>query len=173
MIYKRVRKALYALFMGLLLINPAWANDPILPNAVMTPGEIDTSATLEKVCTSGYSASVRNVPQSKKDHVYELYGITPVPNMYEVDHLISLQLGGTNSMRNLWPQAYFGEPWNARVKDDLENVLRRMVCDGKIPLNVAQNAIATNWIVAYCTYNNKKPGSCNDYMNSHEYEKEK
>jgi hypothetical protein len=34
------------------------------------------------------------------------------------------------------------------------------------------DCIATNWIVAYCTYNNKKPGSCDAYMNSHEYEKE-
>jgi hypothetical protein len=152
-----------------LLPSLAWAQDPILPNPVMTPGEVDESATLEKVCTVGYSASVRNVPQSKKNHVYELYNITPVPNSYEIDHLISLQLGGTNSMRNLWPQAYFGEPWNARVKDSLENELHRLVCDGKIPLNVAQNAIAADWIAAYCTYYNKKPGSCHDYMNNKEH----
>ena len=148
----------------LLISSPAWAGDPILPDSHMTPGEIDATATTEKVCTSGYSKSVRNVSETKKDHIYELYGITRVPGQYEIDHLISLQLGGTNSMKNLWPQAYFGEPWNARVKDDLENTLHRMVCDGKIPLAQAQNAIAANWIAAYCTYNNKKPGSCMDYM---------
>ena len=72
---------------------------PILPNSVMTPGEI-LPVGLDKVCTVGYTKTVRNVPQSKKDHVYELYGITKVPHQFEVDHLISLELGGSNSMRN-------------------------------------------------------------------------
>jgi hypothetical protein len=142
----------------------AWAQDPITPHPVLTPGEVDPNATLEKVCTVGYTKTVRNVSQSKKDHVYELYGIQKVPNQYEIDHLISLELGGTNSMRNLWPQAFFGEPWNARVKDVLEHQLNRQVCDGKISLETAQKAIATDWIVAYCTYYNKKPASCFEYM---------
>ena len=76
-----------------LLPSLAWAQDPILPNPVMTPGEVDESATLEKVCTVGYSASVRNVPQSKKNHVYELYNITPVPNSYEIDNHTSQKHG--------------------------------------------------------------------------------
>ena len=154
----------------LLMITPAFAADPILPDNHMTPGEI-LPVGLDKICTVGYTKEVRDVSDSKKDHVFELYGMTRTPGMYEVDHLVSLQLGGSNSMRNLWPQAYYGEPWNARVKDDLENVLHRLVCDGKIPLDLAQKAIAANWIVAYCTYNNKKPNSCNDYMNSHEYDR--
>lgn len=148
----------------LLIASPAWAGDPILPDNHITPGEIDASAGLEKICTVGYTKTVRNVSQTKKEHVYELYSITPVPGQYEVDHLISLQLGGTNSMKNLWPQSYFGEPWNARVKDALENELHRLVCDGKLPLAVAQNAIASDWIAAYCTYYNRKPASCFDYM---------
>lgn len=153
------------LLMILLLVpSLAWASDPILPNQHITPGEVDASAGLEKICTVGYTKTVRNVSESKKDHVYELYGIQRVPGQYEVDHLISLQLGGTNSMRNLWPQSYFGEPWNAHVKDGLENELNRLVCDGKIPLEIAQNAIATDWIAAYCTYYNRKPASCFDYM---------
>ncbi len=148
----------------LLVPSLAWGADPILPDSHITPGEIDATATTEKVCTVGYSRLVRNVSQSKKEHVYELYGITPVPHQYEVDHLISLQLGGTNSMRNLWPQSYFTETWNARVKDALENELHRLVCDGKLPLLVAQNAIAGDWIAAYCTYYNKLPASCFEYM---------
>ena len=148
-----------------LVTSPAWAGDPVEPDNHMTPGEVDISATTEKVCTSGYAGSVRNVSQTKKDHVYELYGIEKIPGHYEIDHLISLQLGGANSMRNLWPQSYFGEPWNARVKDDLENTLHRLVCDGKIPLDLAQKAIAADWVAAYCTYNNKKPNSCLEYMN--------
>jgi hypothetical protein len=67
-------------------------------------------------------------------------------------------------MRNLWPQSFFTETWNARVKDVLEHQLNRMVCDGKISLEAAQKAIATDWIKAYCTYYNKLPSSCFEYM---------
>ena len=143
------------------LSHPAPA--PILPNPSMTPGET-LPVGLDKVCTVGYTKTVRNVPQSKKDHVYELYGITKIPGQFEVDHLISLELGGSNSIRNLWPQAYFTETWNARVKDVLEHHLNRMVCDGKISLEEAQKAIATDWIAAYCKYYNKLPASCATYM---------
>jgi hypothetical protein len=31
---------------------------------------------------------------------------------YELDHLIPLELGGSNDLRNLWPQPFEGE-WNA------------------------------------------------------------
>jgi len=148
----------------LLMPSLAWGADPILPDSHMTPGEVDPNATLEKVCTVGYTKTVRNVSSSKKDHVYELYGIKRVPNQYEVDHLISLELGGTNSMRNLWPQAYHTETWNAYIKDGLEHQLNRMVCDGKLSLEEAQKAIATDWIKAYCTYYNKKPSSCFEYV---------
>jgi hypothetical protein len=147
-----------------LLSSPACAEDSILPNSVMTPGDVDTNGTLDKVCSVGYTKKVRHVSQSKKDHVYELYGITKIPNHYEIDHLISLQLGGSNSMRNLWPQSYFTETWNARVKDGLENYLNRLVCDGKISLETAQKVIAEDWIKAYCTYYNKLPTSCHNYM---------
>jgi hypothetical protein len=69
-----------------------------------------------------------------------------------VDHLISLELGGSNSIRNLWPESFSTQPWNARVKDRLENRLHREVCSGRMSLHDAQRAIATNWIDAYNTY---------------------
>lgn len=41
------------------------------------------------------------------------------PHGCEVDHLISLELGGANAIENLWPQPFDGK-WNAHVKDRLE-----------------------------------------------------
>ncbi|HTQ60470.1 MAG TPA: hypothetical protein VMI32_09620 [Candidatus Solibacter sp.] len=55
-------------------------------------------------------------------------------------------------MRNLWPQPYSPSAWNAYVKDDLEDRLHAMVCDGQIELSTAQHAIASDWIGAYKTY---------------------
>jgi hypothetical protein len=79
---------------------------------------------------------------------------------YEEDHLISLELGGDpRSPDNLWPEPWFG-PWNAHVKDTLENRLHGMVCAGEIPLRDAQQAIATDWVAAYRTYVRDVPGRC-------------
>jgi hypothetical protein len=73
-----------------------------------------------------------------KRQVYAEYGITShAPGEFEVDHLISLELGGSNSIRNLWPQSYRTQPWNARVKDRVENKLHQMVCKGEIDLKTA------------------------------------
>jgi hypothetical protein len=62
--------------------------------------------------------------------------------------LISLELGGSNDIGNLWPQSYRTEPWNAHVKDKLEDRLHMLVCAGKLSLPDAQKAIAGDWISA-------------------------
>jgi hypothetical protein len=68
---------------------------------------------------------------------------------YELDYLITPELGGTADARNLWPQAYSRTPWNAFVKDELERSLHRDVCEGRIELAAAQQQIAEDWIAAY------------------------
>jgi 5-methylcytosine-specific restriction endonuclease McrA len=67
----------------------------------------------------------------------------------EGDHLISIELGGSNEQTNLWPQPYSGLQWNAHVKDQLENFYHDQVCSGKIPLTTAQKEIADDWVAAY------------------------
>src|SRR5712691_7632060 len=77
---------------------------PILPNPSLTPGAA-LAVGADDICVPGYTKLVRDVPASVKRQVYEEYGITThAPGEYEVDHLISLELGGSNSIRNLWPQ---------------------------------------------------------------------
>jgi hypothetical protein len=94
---------------------------------------------------------VRNVPESKKNQVYALYGITRVPYGYEVDHLVSLEVGGSNSIKNLWPEHYY-DPLGARTKYRLENRLHALVCSGQLALASAQRQEAANWIAAYKKY---------------------
>jgi hypothetical protein len=57
--------------------------------------------------------------------------------------------GGSNDIANLWPESYRTEPWNAHVKDKLEDKLHALVCAGKMSLPDAQKAIAGDWISAY------------------------
>ena len=128
------------------------AHSPILPDPKMTPGDVLTMDATA-VCQPGYAKSVRNVPQSVKNQVYRQYGVTSrQPHEYEVDHLISLQLGGSNSIRNLWPQSFVTQPLNAYVKDRVENKLHELVCAGKLPIEQAQREIASNWVEAYKKY---------------------
>jgi hypothetical protein len=71
---------------------------------------------------------------------------------YELDYLITPELGGATDVRNLWPQAYSHTPWNALVKDELERFLHRQVCNGALDLATAQQQMAADWIAAYKNY---------------------
>lgn len=124
-------------------------NAPQLPDPNITPGDT-LDVTAQDIAVPGYSKKVRNVTSSVKKKAYLNYGITRrEKGEYEVDHLISLQLGGSNSIRNLWPQSYQTQPWNAYIKDALENKLHDEVVDGRMDLATAQKMISTNWIAAY------------------------
>ena len=82
-----------------------------------------------------------------------MYGIeNPRLDAYEVDYLITPELGGATSIRNLWPEPYHAPVWNARVKDELEDRLHQMVCSGELELATAQRDIAADWISAYKKY---------------------
>ncbi|WP_412026655.1 hypothetical protein [Deinococcus yunweiensis] len=96
-------------------------NAPVLPDPLKTPSDVLTSDPTV-ICVPGYTQAVRNGPAALKAQVYREYGIlTREPGEYEVDHLFSLELGSSNSLRNLWPESYKTQPLNARVKDTLEN----------------------------------------------------
>src|SRR5208282_1087672 len=100
----------------------------------LTPGAIFPNVTVDMLAHVGYTKSVRNVPESEKERVFAEYGITHhSPGEYEVDHLIPLELGGSNDIKNLWPEPYHGA-WNAHIKDRLEDKLHAMVKSHQIDL---------------------------------------
>ena len=107
--------------------------------------------SVSRICVPGYASATRNVPQSEKNAVYARYRVTYVPYQHEVDHLISLEIGGSNAIRNLWPEPYAGR-WGARTKDVLENRLHDLVCSRRLSLAAAQHQEATNWVAAYHRY---------------------
>lgn len=125
---------------------------PLRPDPNKTPGAVTSPApSLKQLCTPGYSSKVRNVPDSEKTKVFAAYGIARSGN-FEVDHLISLELGGSNDIFNLWPQSYLTKTWNARQKDKLENRLHWLVCHGQLSVYDAQAAVSRDWIAAYVKY---------------------
>ena len=128
------------------------AHSPPLPDPQMTPGDVLTQDA-SVICVPGYTKTVRDMPQSVKNQVYRQYGVVSrAPREYEVDHLISLERGGSNSIRNLWPQSYVTQPLNAHVKDRVENKRHQLVCAGQLSLAQAQKEIAADWTKAYAKY---------------------
>ena len=132
-----------------------------LPDPACTPGAIDArvgQANLaQTICRSGYTRTVRP-PRGVTDEIkrrairaYGAYAGTD-PRGYELDHLISLELGGAPADEaNLWPEARDG-PQRARgseAKDAVENFLHDQICRGRMTLADGQRAIATNWIAVY------------------------
>jgi hypothetical protein len=123
-----------------------------LPNSNLTPGAT-YPVTTAQICLVGYTACVRHVTAAVGAQAYRQYGIAShAPGEYEVDHLISLELGGSNNIKNLWPQSYVTHPLNAHIKDTLENRLHDLVCSNHMGLQEAQREIAGNWVEAYRKY---------------------
>ena len=131
------------------------ASGKFLPDPACTPGAVDPGVTqanlAQTICRSGYSSSVR-APASETDKAKKLslqqYGET-TSSTTEYDHLISLEIGGTNATSNLWPEPNATSATGVNnPKDPVENQLHTAICSGKISLADAQKAIATNWTTA-------------------------
>src|SRR3954447_26687971 len=121
-----------------------------LPDRRCTPGARFSRVTRKQVCRPGYASSVRHVTSAAKDAVYGAYGIDAHFDGQdgEVDHLVSLELGGSNARANLFPESSTPRP-GSHEKDRLENALHDEVCAGRISLGHAQRLIATGWVAAY------------------------
>jgi hypothetical protein len=146
---------LFALFLSLGFF-PAFAEDDhIRPDPALTPGQGIRGVTADDICQPGYVVSMRQVSAAVKRQVFARYGLAGNHTGYcsggqgcEVDHLVSLELGGSNDVSNLWPEPHDG-PWNVHLKDKLENRLHSMVCNDEISLSEAQRLEAVDWIAAY------------------------
>lgn len=119
----------------------------ILPDKSCTPG---AAVKGENPCADGFrTGSVRDVPESLKRKVYARYGAVEKQGVCcEADHLISLELGGSNDIKNLWPEPYTPKP-GAHEKDQVEDRLHRAVCDGRMSLKEAQREISADWYAIY------------------------
>ena len=133
----------------LLLALPAFAQ---FPDSRLTPGVIRTTSAAEICAPKFRTKPFRLTTAAMKKQVCAAYQIKPCPKKgsLEIDHLIPLELGGLDDVRNLWPQlAKYPHDPGFHVKDKLENELRRRVCAKKMSLPDAQQCLQTNWISCY------------------------
>jgi hypothetical protein len=119
----------------------------VYPNPTLTPGVVATSDTA--VVCHRTTKAVRHTTEATKTAVYHEYGIaTHSTGQYEIDHLIPLELGGADTIANLWPEPATPLP-GFHQKDALENELHRLACRGQVRLDSAQAWIAHDWYAAY------------------------
>jgi hypothetical protein len=121
------------------------------PIAYLTPGAT-RAVTAADLCGIK-AARPRSISPHVRQAVLRDYSMELVSARdYELDYLITPELGGSDDRRNLWPERYSSDLWNARVKDELERLLPKLVCGGAVPLATAQRDMATDWIAAYQKY---------------------
>lgn len=143
------------------LASPAMGQGA-LPDPARTPGALNPAVIQQTIrstiCVRGWTRTVRPPGQYtsalKRQQMRQFGYADRRMSDYEEDHLIPLALGGAPyDPRNLWPEPRVSaDGWSADLKDELEAVLARLVCSGRVPLSEAQQAIATNWIDAYNRY---------------------
>ena len=123
-----------------------------LPDRACTPGAVDPRVTQANtkttICIQGYTKTIRppvSYTNPLKMRLMAAYGEKGPASGYELDHLISLELGGNpTSPQNLWPEPYAPTP-GAHEKDKVENYLHQQVCAGSMTLAEAQRIISTDW----------------------------
>lgn len=126
---------------GFSLASIANADNPPPLNPKVTQENIATT-----ICKHGWTATVRPpviyTAVIKVNKLKEMGKPLGDEHLYELDHVIPLELGGApvdgrNLQMQLWPEAH--------EKDRVENCLKDTVCQGAISLQEAQNRIWTDW----------------------------
>jgi len=149
-----------------------------VPDPKCTPGAINPTVTLAVLKDSAFrTACIRDcvTSEAEKSDTYGLYGIPhPKDNeganqTCELDHLVPLELGGADTLNNIWPQCGPNSVTLAKryfkQKDMVEDYLAGQVKAGKMDLAKAQSEIATDWpqflseASDFCAKNPKQCGS--------------
>ncbi len=129
-----------------------------VPDPKCTPGAVNPTLTLPVLTDADFKTGcVRDqaTSEEEKKKTYATYGVQdPRENSgkdetCELDHFISLELGGADTLDNIWPQC---GPDNAdleqrdfKQKDMVEDYLAFLVKNGRMSLAAAQKGIVEDW----------------------------
>jgi len=148
-----------------------------VPDPKCTPGAINPSVTLQILKDPSFrTACLRDCVTTESDKfvTYGQYGIPHPTNnqgpnqVCELDHLVPLELGGADTLDNIWPQCGPNQVTLAKRyfkrKDMVESYLVNQVKTGQMDLGKAQAAIAADWtqfLGAAANFCSQNPKKCN------------
>jgi hypothetical protein len=126
----------------------------VLPDRRCSPGAYATNLTKAVICSPNFhTGDVRSVTDATKHHIEQEYGLAPKSygSSLEIDHIVSLELGGSNDPANLYPEelTYPKHQPGFRIKDKLETKAAKAVYAGTLTLSYVQHRIAFNWKLPY------------------------
>ena len=111
----------------------------LIPNGKLTPGKVATS-----------DKDRQGVTVAMEQKVFRRYHLPWERRAeFKIDHLIPRELGGADTINNLWPQKIRAKPYGADRKELLTEVLLQKVRAGKMTLAQAQEEIRRDWIDAF------------------------
>jgi hypothetical protein len=121
------------------------------PDRRCSPGAYYSRATKAVLCSPGFHPStLQHVTAAATRTVNAEYGLTGSSRAaLKIDHIVPLELGGSNNVANLYPQ----RPSANRLKKTLDSALRGRVCQGLISLAAARQQVAANWELLYTKLN--------------------
>ena len=123
----------------LTIASTAPAQDALLPNPKLTPGRI-----AERDKDRG------GVTLKMEQKIFARYRLPWARRAeFKIDHLIPLELGGADTIDNLWPQSLRAKPYGADRKELLTEVLVERIRAGRITIAQAQEQIRKDWIDAF------------------------
>ena len=117
----------------------AGPQEGLIPNAKLTPGRVATS-----------DKDRHEVTIAMEQQVFRRYHLPWERRAeFKIDHLIPRELGGADTIDNLWPQKIRARPYGADRKELLAQVLLQKVRAGQMTLAQAQEEIRRDWIDAF------------------------
>jgi hypothetical protein len=123
----------------LTIASTARAQEALVPNPKLTPGRI-----AERDKDRG------GVTLKMEQKVFARYRLPWARRgEFKIDHLIPLELGGADTIDNLWPQSLRAKPYGADRKELLTEVLLERIRAGQMTIVQAQEQIRSDWIDAF------------------------
>jgi hypothetical protein len=132
-------------------IMPLISGGISVPKRSLTPGAV-TATSANIICNLPHRQSAPQIPVSVQTAVFRSYGyIAPaVQKKYILDLLVPVSLGGAVVQANIWPAAIRGTGFFQ--KNQLDHILKDMVCRRLVTLTQAQHALEADWYAAWLKY---------------------
>ncbi|HXP21258.1 MAG TPA: hypothetical protein VN840_16570 [Streptosporangiaceae bacterium] len=131
-------------------IMPLISGGISLPKRQLTPGAVTTTNTTT-VCNLPSRVRPPSISYTLQAAVYNSYGYTgALSKKYILDLLVPLSLGGAEVQANIWPAAIRGTGFFQ--KNQLDHILKDMVCRRLVTLSQAQHALESDWYAAWLKY---------------------
>jgi hypothetical protein len=115
------------------------AQESLVPDRKLTPGRV-----------AGTEKERSGVTPAMEQKVFARYRLPWSRRAeFKIDHLIPRELGGADSLDNLWPQNVRVRPYGADRKELLTEILLAKIAKRQITLAQAQEEIRRDWIDAF------------------------